>query len=178
MSLRSRLMPLPSQPELRRRLKAARALAGFKSTAALAAAMPQGSGLGDRTLRKLEGGEAEIRSPALREIAAACGLPYEFFTIDFTELTDAVPLGTTDADPGRDERNIARRLDDLEHDLARRMDSLEDDLRAVLRMASSWPTAAPPGVPAPARPTSRSSEPTRERSSRQEGRDAPRGTER
>lgn len=67
-------------------MRAARALAGFKSVADLAQAIPSEADLGERTLRKFESGESELRPPVMREIAAACRLPYEFFSVDFTRL--------------------------------------------------------------------------------------------
>jgi hypothetical protein len=74
------------QEQLRRRMRAARALAGYKVMSDLAAAIPKDSQLGERKLRALESGEDPLRPPAMREIAAACGLPYEFFTTDLQAL--------------------------------------------------------------------------------------------
>jgi hypothetical protein len=67
-----------------RRVKAARQLAGFSSAAKLAA--ETGKGLADKTLRKIESGEKDPEPWELDRIARACGLPYEFFTIDFSTL--------------------------------------------------------------------------------------------
>lgn len=70
--------------DVTRRIKAARALAGFDSRAALAAKLD--AGLGAKTLQKIESGERPVVQRELREIAEACGLPYEFFTVDFAQL--------------------------------------------------------------------------------------------
>lgn len=74
--------------ELRRRVKAARALAGFGSTKELAQAIGTDAKLGDRKLRTLEGDSAPrpFREPELEQIAKACGLPLAFFEIDFAML--------------------------------------------------------------------------------------------
>jgi hypothetical protein len=69
-----------------RRTRAALALAGYKNVEALAGAL-DGSGVGLKRLREIyqqRGGEP--RRVELREIAEACGLPFEFFTADLTEL--------------------------------------------------------------------------------------------
>lgn len=79
-----------------RRIKAARALKGFRSTAALAKELD--AGLGDKTLREIESGKRPILERELREIAGACGVPYEFFTVDFDrlpELTDKPSVEST-----------------------------------------------------------------------------------
>lgn len=75
------------QDELRRRIKAARALSGT-SVQQLADRIPEDRKLGERTLRKLESGEATIRSPHVEAIAAACDLPASFFTADFRRLDE------------------------------------------------------------------------------------------
>ena len=69
--------------QIRRRVKAARALAGL-SVGQLAKRLDE-PGLGERTLRDLESqkGRSFYRRE-LRAIAEACGLPYEFFTMDFS----------------------------------------------------------------------------------------------
>jgi hypothetical protein len=59
----------------RRRVKAARALGGFKSTKALAAKINQPK-MSAGSLRTKEGSAGdEFTRPELREIAAACDLP-------------------------------------------------------------------------------------------------------
>jgi hypothetical protein len=73
-------MALPSQDELRRRLRAARVLSDL-TVAELAARIDPDANIGERTLRKLEGGESKLREPALRTLAAAMRFPYEWFTI-------------------------------------------------------------------------------------------------
>jgi hypothetical protein len=74
--------------ELRRRVKAARALAGFGSTKDLAKAIGNDAKLGDRTLRTLEGDSAPrtFRAAELNVIARACGVDPSFFSIDFRSL--------------------------------------------------------------------------------------------
>lgn len=72
---------LPSQDELRRRLRAGRVLADL-TVAELAGKVDPEAGLGERTLRKLESGETQIRTPVLRELAWALGLPYAWFTVE------------------------------------------------------------------------------------------------
>jgi transcriptional regulator with XRE-family HTH domain len=71
---------LPTQEELRRRLRAARALKDL-TVAQLAASIPSEARLGERTLRKLENGETMLTPPLLRELAARLGLPYTWFTV-------------------------------------------------------------------------------------------------
>jgi uncharacterized small protein (DUF1192 family) len=105
--------------QTRRRVKAARAIAGL-SVAELAARIDQ-SGLGERTLRALEGeGGRQFRPMELQAIAQACDLPYEFFTVDFRKLSLA--SGT---------------LED-------RLAVVEDEVR---RLARERAAPAPPGVP-------------------------------
>ena len=88
-----------------------RAIAGYVNVKDLAAAIGPDAGLGERTLRKLESGESPLRPPAMREIAQACGLPYEFFTVDFQRLPD-LENGPNELD--RHVRENSRRLNDLE----------------------------------------------------------------
>lgn len=79
-------VPLPDQDTLRRRVKAARQLAGY-SVRELSDAIGENARLGERTLRKLEGGESQLQMPHLRAIAEACYLPVEFFTVDNIGMT-------------------------------------------------------------------------------------------
>jgi hypothetical protein len=72
---------LPSQEELRRRLRAARILRGFATMEELAAVIPPESKLGERTLRKLEYGENTITPPILRELCVALDVGYDWFTV-------------------------------------------------------------------------------------------------
>jgi transcriptional regulator with XRE-family HTH domain len=71
---------LPEQEELRRRLRAARALKDLTVTQ-LAALLPPEAKLGERTLRKLESGESLLTPPIMRELAARMGLPYRWFAV-------------------------------------------------------------------------------------------------
>jgi transcriptional regulator with XRE-family HTH domain len=71
---------LPEQEELRRRLRAARALRDL-TVAQLAEQIPASARLGERTLRKLESGESQLTPPLLRELAARLDLPYRWFTV-------------------------------------------------------------------------------------------------
>ena len=71
---------LPEQEELRRRLRAARVLRDL-TVAQLAAQIPSEAKLGERTLRKLEGGESQLTPPILRELAVRLGMPYAWFTV-------------------------------------------------------------------------------------------------
>jgi transcriptional regulator with XRE-family HTH domain len=71
---------LPEQDELRRRLRAARALRDL-TIPQLVALIPPEAKLGERTLRKLETGETQLTPPILRELAARLGLPYSWFSV-------------------------------------------------------------------------------------------------
>lgn len=90
-------------------MKAARTLRDwtFKD---LAAALPAEAQMGERVLRRLEGGEASLRPTQLREIAAALGLPYRWFTAPTIEgllKADEPEPGTTDERLERLERWMA-----------------------------------------------------------------------
>lgn len=101
---------------MRRRVKAARALAGI-SVKELAQRIGQ-DGLGERTLRSLEGDAGRAWRPMeLQAVAQACGLPYEFFTVDFQQLT-------------------------LNGRVGQRLDALEAELR---QLAAERPAPEPPG---------------------------------
>jgi transcriptional regulator with XRE-family HTH domain len=69
------------QEELRRRLHAARVLRGL-TFGELASRIGRENRLSERTLRKIEGGEEQLRELHLRTIAPALELPYEFFTVE------------------------------------------------------------------------------------------------
>lgn len=86
-------MDSPNDPEeIRRRVKAARAIAGL-SVPGLARRINQ-RGLGDRTLRDLEAPKGRaIKEMELQAIARACSLPYEWFTVDFDRLPEIAPIG-------------------------------------------------------------------------------------
>jgi transcriptional regulator with XRE-family HTH domain len=71
---------LPDQDELRRRLRAARALKDL-SVVDLAKLMPSDAKLSLSTLRKVESGERKLDIALLRELAARIGVPYAWFTV-------------------------------------------------------------------------------------------------
>jgi transcriptional regulator with XRE-family HTH domain len=71
---------LPDQEDLRRRLKAARAIRDL-TVAQLAALIPPEAKLSQKTLHKLEGGENQLTLPILRELAARLAIPIEWFTV-------------------------------------------------------------------------------------------------
>lgn len=68
------------------RIRAARGLAGFTLTE-LAEQISE-PGLRASTLRNLERGRREPAARDLHAIARACRLPDEWFTVDFTKLTE------------------------------------------------------------------------------------------
>jgi transcriptional regulator with XRE-family HTH domain len=98
---------LPPPDQLRRRIRAARALAGFDDVADLASRVHSSARLSERTLRKLETGESDPTVPQLREIAATCGVAWEWFT--HPDLAHA---------PARDDPEIEPRLAALEARMA------------------------------------------------------------
>lgn len=71
---------LPEQEELRRRIKAGRALRDM-TVGQLAELIPAEAKLSEKTLYKLEGGQTIITLPILRELAARLGLPISWFTV-------------------------------------------------------------------------------------------------
>jgi transcriptional regulator with XRE-family HTH domain len=71
---------LPEQEDIRRRLKAARALRDL-TVADLAKLIPPEAKLSQKTLHKLEGGENQLTLPILRELAARLAVPIEWFTV-------------------------------------------------------------------------------------------------
>lgn len=78
---------MPSSNEIRRRVKAAREIAGL-SVEGLAKKIDQ-KGLGERTLRSLESpNNRPFKSMELKAIAEACNLPYQFFTVNFWEVLE------------------------------------------------------------------------------------------
>jgi transcriptional regulator with XRE-family HTH domain len=74
--------------EIRRRLRAARAYADL-SLDGLAAAVE----IGRNTLVRIENGSRNPKAMELRAVADACGLPYEFFTVDFADLAALAHIG-------------------------------------------------------------------------------------
>lgn len=111
---------LPEQDDLRRRLRAARVLADI-TVADLAKLVTPDSKLSERTLRKLEAGETLLTAPILRELAAALGFTYEWFTCD--------------------DLRTAMRSDDLEQELRDHRDQTEAALEQ-LRQAHAQLLAA------------------------------------
>lgn len=71
---------LPEQDELRRRLRAARALHDL-TVERLAERIPAELRLGVRTLRKLESGERPLTEELCRQLATYVGVPFEWFTV-------------------------------------------------------------------------------------------------
>lgn len=78
--------------QIARRLKAARALGGYASTNALAAAISE-RGLGSGTLNAMEQARRKPGVPLrdLRTLAGACGLPSEWFWVPTIE--EAIRIG-------------------------------------------------------------------------------------
>lgn len=110
-------------------------------------------GLKKDTLDAINRGVRTVRRQELAAIARVCGLPYSFFTIDFEELPDEIPVAD-DSDPlvtqvrmlmrGDEFREALREtLVDLGPDVLRRalaeidegdrIDPLEQDARAASR---------------------------------------------
>lgn len=101
--------------------------------------------MGERTLRKLESGESELRPKEMREIASACGLPYEWFSVDFSRLPEIAG----------DLQTLEARMDELSEELRGRMQRLEEEVSgALLRRAAGedGPATATPGTPSSAEP--------------------------
>jgi transcriptional regulator with XRE-family HTH domain len=86
---------LPEQEDLRRRLKAARAIRDL-TVAQLAELIPPEAKLSAKTLYKLEGGETLITLPILRELSARLGIPLAWFTVP--DLPTALDPDPSDAD--------------------------------------------------------------------------------
>ena len=76
-------MAMNGNEDLARRVRAARALAGFESVEALADAIGQ-RGLSARTLRNIEQGRRHAEPRELAAIAEACDLTPQFFRLDFS----------------------------------------------------------------------------------------------
>lgn len=75
---------------LRRRLVAARTLAGLgqQELAAKIKALGYTRGYSARTIGDMERGETPIQPQAIPVLAKACGLPPEFFEVDFQRLPE------------------------------------------------------------------------------------------
>ena len=128
-------MALPPQEELRRRLRAARILAD-KTITELAARLPAEAELGERTLRKLESGESNLKPQLLRELANALEFPYEWFTVD--DIRACLTDDRVDARLVQLERNFTARLAALEE----RMSSGRVDDDGHPRSGDPQPTRA------------------------------------
>jgi transcriptional regulator with XRE-family HTH domain len=82
----------PDQEELRRRLRAARALKGLTQPG-LAALIPADAKLSLSTLRKIESGERPLDPRTLRELATRIGVSYEWFLVpDLAEAVEGFAL--------------------------------------------------------------------------------------
>jgi hypothetical protein len=131
-----------------RRVKAAQALGGFSNAEALAAAAKDLGNLGLKRIRELQQKRGDKpRVIELRTIAEACGLPYEFFTIDFSQLS------------------LSARIDE-------RLNTLETEVR---RLAAERPAPAPPGELGRRAEGSQPSDERRQQGKPQEAEDQPRG---
>jgi transcriptional regulator with XRE-family HTH domain len=77
-------------PDLRRRMVAARMLAGLTSAEALAEKIDQ-RGLGTKVLRNYEQGKDAPEQRDLEAIADACEIPVEWFIADLSRLPEIAP---------------------------------------------------------------------------------------
>jgi transcriptional regulator with XRE-family HTH domain len=147
----SKRKPLPPQPELQRRLRAARVLMDV-SFVELAERLPEEATIGERVLRNLEGGTQQLKPQILRELAVAIGVPYAWFTVDdvFAHLTKDV----VDIRLAQLERDFNTRLAELEARIARNSNGQE---------AAQTETTASSPQPVRARRAPRSSRPSHER---------------
>ena len=114
-----------SQDDIRRRIRAAMALAGFTSWDQLA----DHTDLSRSTVKDLGTNRGRAKEHHLRVIAAACGLPYEWFTIP--DIAATIPRENGDAS------------------LPERVEALENQMRTVLGRLG--PTGTPPAAPRTAR---------------------------
>lgn len=127
---------LPPQEDLKRRLRAGRVLADLTINE-LAERVDPDAGLGERTLRKLESGETQLRAPLLRELAEALDLPYEWFTVP----SIAEVFGTTPSGAWR--REIAELRDEIA--------AVRQELAGEESNGGSARTSATPSTTAPRR---------------------------
>ena len=114
---------MAATPELGRRLRAARELAGLRSVEALAAAINE-PGLGTQKLRELERGE---KTPAPRDLAAiadACGVSRSFFTAPDA----AVRNPPEEQQPAPALEGAVERLGQQEAQIMERLERIEDAL--------------------------------------------------
>jgi hypothetical protein len=116
------------QDEIRRRIRAAMALADIRSWEELATRTP----LSRSTLKDLGTVRGRADETHLRVIAAACGLPYAWFTV--ADLGHAVLR--EDEDPS----------------MAERLEALERTVAALVRREGAGPAPAGEGGSAPAPP--------------------------
>lgn len=84
--------PLDDSEELARRIRAAIALAGINGVPELARRLDT-PGLGQDTLYAALAGRRHIGRHEVREIAAICGVPFEFFTEDLGALSHVRDMG-------------------------------------------------------------------------------------
>jgi transcriptional regulator with XRE-family HTH domain len=123
---------LPPQDELRRRLRAARVLQDL-TIPDLCERIHPSARLGERTLRKLEGGETLFTIKELRELALALSIPLEWFT-----LPDPMQrIAGESADPA----SLAARMTALERAIG--------DVVAATGLEVAVPFPASPPLPAP-----------------------------
>lgn len=137
---------LPPQDELRRRLRAGRVLADL-TVVELADRVDPEAGLGERTLRKLESGETQLRTPILRELAVALGLPFAWFQVE--SIADQFTPG---------DEWFAREIAELRA----RQASFERELRAVDSNGGARPKSSAPS-PEPGRRSPRGTRQARTR---------------
>ena len=108
--------PLPSQLELRRRLRAARLLEDL-TIEALAERIPPEAKMGERVIRKLENGETVLKPQTLRELAAALEYPYSWFTVK--RIADILPTDEVDRRYAQFERDFNKRIEELRREIRR-----------------------------------------------------------
>jgi transcriptional regulator with XRE-family HTH domain len=114
-------------------------MAGLDDVADLASQVHSTSRLSERTLRKLEIGESNPTVPQLREIAATCGVAFEWFTHPDLRRAPA------DADP-----EIGERLAALEARMAgwdRRLSEMVHELGHAATERPETVRTTPPGTP-------------------------------
>lgn len=134
------------QDELRRRLRAARALQGV-TIEELAERLPDDAQLGQRTLRKLESGELPLRPQVALLLARALGIPSAWFRLP--SLIEYLNRAEQLADERMAQRDleIAERFRETEENFNERLAALEREigLRASTEADdSSSPSAASP----------------------------------
>lgn len=132
--------------DLQRRVIAAQVLGGFERVEDLAATIDR-RGLGRDTLYDIRAGKRRVQPHELRWIGEACGLPVEFFEVDFSELPDLIRAAQeTAASESVDER----------------LASLEEDVTALLAYVRRISPARSGGGEAPSQPGQAPESPVRE----------------